>query len=153
MPAPSRLLRTALLATLLTAGGIASAQVAVADAWVRGTVAGQRATGAFMTLTAASDVVLVGATSPMAKIVEIHEMAMEGGVAKMRALPRLDLPAGKPVTLKPGGYHVMLMALQQPLKEGETVKITLAFEGRDGKRTTTEVAAKVRPLTESPPKH
>jgi copper(I)-binding protein len=71
---------------------------------------------------------------------------------KMRAVPRLALPAGKAVTLKPGGYHVMLMALQQPLKEGETVNITLTFEGRDGKRSTAEVAAKVRPLTESPHK-
>jgi copper(I)-binding protein len=153
MPAVPTILRAVLLAILLVSGNPVSAQVSVTDPWVRGTVAGQRATGAFMTLTAASDAALVSAASPTAKIVEIHEMAMDGNVMKMRAIPRLDLPAGKPVTLKPGGYHVMLMALQQPLKEGETVKITLTFEGRDGKRTTTEVPAKVRPLAESPHKN
>jgi copper(I)-binding protein len=102
-----------------------------------------------MTLTAASATTLVGAASPVAKIVEIHEMAMDGGVAKMRAVQRVDLPAGKPVALKPGGYHVMLMALQQPLKEGESVRIALTFQGQDGKRTTTEIAAPVRGLAES----
>lgn len=155
MPARSRLSHphALLFAVLLGASGAALAQVTVTDLWVRGTVAGQRATGAFMTLTAAGDAALVGAASPVAKVVEIHEMAMEGNVMKMRAIPRLPLPAGKAVVLKPGGYHVMLMALQQPLKEGETVNITLTFEGRDGRRTSTEVAAKVRPLAESPHKH
>jgi len=141
------------LAALLVASGAVLAQVTVADAWVRGTVAGQRATGAFMTLTAAGDTALVAAASPVARIVEIHEMTMEGGVAKMRAVTRIDLPAGKPVALKPGGYHVMLMALQQPVKEGDTVKIALTFEGRDGKRTTAEIAAHVRGLADSAPKH
>jgi len=141
------------LAALLGVSGAAFAQVVVADAWVRGTVAGQRATGAFMTLTAASDAALVSAASPVAKIVEIHEMTMEGGVAKMRAVPRVDLPAGKPVALKPGGHHVMLMALQQPLKEGESVRIALTFENRDGKRTTAEITARVRGLAESAQKH
>lgn len=140
------------LAALLGASGPALGQVTVADAWVRGTVTGQRATGAFMTLTATGDAALVAAASPVAKIVEIHEMAMEGGVAKMRAVPRVDLPAGKPVALKPGGYHVMLMALQQPLKEGEAVSIALTFESRDGKRTTAEIAARVRGLADSAPK-
>jgi copper(I)-binding protein len=142
-----RFTAVAALATLL-ASGAAVAQVAVADAWVRGTVVGQRSTGAFMTLTAPADAALVGAASPAAKIVEIHQMTMEGGVAKMRAVPRIELPAGKRVALEPGGYHVMLMALQQPLKEGETVRITLTFEQRDGKRTSLDVNAPVRPLTQ-----
>jgi len=152
MPARRPLRLAFLLLPLILAAGHAAAQVSVADAWVRGTVAGQRATGAFMTLTAASDVALVGAASPVAKIVEIHEMAMEGDVAKMRAVPRLALPAGNPVTLKPGGYHVMLMALQQPLTEGATVPLVLTFEARDGKRTTLDVAARVRPLADAPHK-
>ncbi len=97
---------------LAVAPTFASAQVTVTDPWVRGTVAGQRATGAFMKLTPAADQKLVAAASPVAKIVEIHEMAMDGGVMKMRAIPKLDLPAGKATELKPGGYHVMLMALE-----------------------------------------
>ena len=133
----------------------ALAQVTVSDAWVRGTVPGQKATGAFMSIKSASDAALVSASSPVAGIVEIHEMAMEGGVMKMRAVPKLPLPAGKPVELKPGGYHVMLMDLKQQLKEGDTVPVTLAFTDKDGKKVTQEVKAPVKALT-SPagmPKH
>jgi len=123
------------------------AQVAVSDAWVRGTVPGQKATGAFMRLTSPTDAALVSASSPVAGIVEIHEMALEGGVMKMRAVPKLPLPAGKSVDLKPGGYHVMLMDLKQPLKEGDTVPVTLAFTDKDGKQVTQEVKAQVKALT------
>lgn len=126
---------------------LALAQVAVSDAWVRGTVEGQRATGAFMKLAPATDQKLVAAASPVAKIVEIHEMSMDGGVMKMRAIPKLDLPAGRATELKPGGYHVMLMALTRPLAEGETVPITLTLEDAAGKRQSIEVKASVRPLT------
>jgi copper(I)-binding protein len=132
---------------LAVAPTVALAQVAVADPWVRGTVAGQRATGAFMKLTPAADQKLVAAASPVAKIVEIHEMAMDGGVMKMRAIPKLDLPAGKATELKPGGYHVMLMALDRTLAEGEIVPITLTFEDAAGKRQTVEIKAPVKPLT------
>ena len=123
------------------------AQVAVSDAWVRGTVPGQKATGAFMSLKSPTDAALVSASSPVAGIVEIHEMALEGGVMKMRAVPKLALPAGKAVDLKPGGYHVMLMDLKQPLKEGDTVPVTLAFTDKDGKQVTQEVKAPVKALT------
>jgi copper(I)-binding protein len=137
------------LATLLAAllSFPAFAQVAVTDAWVRGTVPGQMATGAFMQLTAKSDATLVGAASPAAKVVEIHEMKMDGGVMKMSAVDKLVLPAGKAVELKPGGYHVMLMDLTQPLKDGDTVPITLSVVGKDGKKEALVVNAKVRSLT------
>jgi periplasmic copper chaperone A len=123
----------------------AQAQVTVKDAWVRGTVAQQKATGMFAQITSASGGKLVSASSPVAGIVEIHEMAMDGNVMKMRAIPGLDLPAGKAVELKPGGYHVMLMDLKQPLKAGETVPVTLVVES-GGKRETIEVKAPVKPL-------
>jgi len=151
MPAVPRLLRVALLAAAFGASHAAWGQVAVADAWVRGTVAGQRATGAFMTLTAKTDVALVAASSPVAKIVEIHEMAMDGSVMRMRAVEKIALPAGKVVDLKPGGYHVMLMELTQPLKEGERVPVTLTFVDRDGKKTTQSIDAPVRALTAGAP--
>jgi hypothetical protein len=127
----------------------ASAQVVVTDPWVRGTVAEQKATGMFARLTAPQASRLVSASSPVAGIVEIHEMAMEGSVMKMRAIPGLDLPAGKPVDLKPGGFHVMLMDLKQPLKAGESVPVTLVIES-GGQRQTVEVKAAVRPLAHSP---
>ena len=132
----------ALSATVATAG----AQTAVKDPWVRGTVPQQKATGAFMQLTSAPGGKLVSASSPVAGIVEIHEMAMEGNVMKMRAIPGLELPAGKPVELKPGGYHVMLIDLKQPLKAGDTVPVTLVIESKDGKRESVEVKAPVRAL-------
>lgn len=139
--------RTLFALALAIAAAPSFAQVAVADAWVRGTVAAQKATGAFMNLTSPADSALVSASSPVAGLVEVHEMAMDGGVMKMRAIPQLALPAGKTVSLKPGGYHVMLMDLKGPLKEGETVPITLTFAGKDGKRTTQEIKVPVRALT------
>ena len=137
-----------LLATiLLSASGLpAAAQVAVTNPWVRGTVAGQRATGAFMQLTSLADMILVGAASSAAKIVEIHEMKHEGGMMKMAAVSRLPLPAGRTVELKPGGYHVMLMGLAQSLNEGDIVSITLTFEDKAGAKQTIEVKAPVRAL-------
>ena len=123
----------------------ALAQVQVSDAWARATVVGQKGTGAFMKLTAPEGATLVGAVSPVAGVVEIHEMAMEGTVMRMRALPKgLALPAGKAVELKPGGYHVMLMDLKQQLKAGEKVKLDLQFELRDKKRVTQPLEIEVR---------
>ena len=136
------------LATMLLAAGLAAqAQTAVKDPWVRGTVAQQKATGLFAQITSTAGGKLVSASSPVAGIVEIHEMAMEGNVMKMRALPNgLDLPAGKAVDLKPGGYHVMLMDLKKELKAGDTVSVTLVIEGADKKRETLEIKAPVRAL-------
>jgi hypothetical protein len=128
--------------------GAASAQVEVKDAWARPAVPGQSGTGAFMTITAPQGAKLVGASSAVAGVTEIHEMAMEGNVMKMRAIAALDLPAGRSVELKPGGYHVMLMDLKQPLKAGEKVKIELRLEMTDGKRVTQPIDVEV--LTRAP---
>ncbi len=137
---------TAILAAALARAPTASAQVAVTDPWVRGTVTGQKATGAFMQLKSPADSALVAAASPVAKIVEIHEMKMEGGMMKMNAVDRLALPAGKAVDLKPGGYHVMLMDLVKPLKDGDTVPLQLTFEDKAGRKQTVDVKALVKPL-------
>ncbi len=137
-----------LAATFAAAAG---AQVTVTDAWVRGTVPGQMATGAFMQLKSPTDTTLVGAASPVAKVVEVHEMKMDNGVMKMSAVPKLPLPAGKTVELKPGSYHVMLMDLGRPLKEGESVPVTLTFEDKAGKKQSVDVKATVRSLTAAKP--
>jgi copper(I)-binding protein len=132
---------------LLLATALAQAQTTVAEPWVRGTVAQQKASGMFARITSAQGGRLVSASSPVAGVVEIHEMAMSGDVMKMRALPNgLDLPAGKAVELKPGGYHVMLMDLKQQLKAGDTVPVTLVIEGADKKRETVEIKAPVRAM-------
>lgn len=144
-----RIVRATVLSTLVSAAFIlpAHAQVTVKDPWVRATVSTMPATGAFMQITSAQDARLVEAKSPVAGIVEIHEMAMDKDVMKMRALPNgLALPAGKMVELKSGGYHVMLMDLKQQVKDGDTVPMTLVIEGKDKKRTTIEVKALVKPL-------
>ncbi|MBT9507839.1 copper chaperone PCu(A)C [Rhodoferax sp.] len=130
----------ALMATL--ACGTAHAQtVEVRDAWVRASVQGQMATGAFMKITARDGARLVGVTSPVAGVAEVHEMKMEGDIMKMRAMPALDLPAGKTVELKPGGYHLMLMDLKAALPKDSTVPLTLVF--KDGKGAESKVDLKV----------
>ena len=121
----------------------ALAQVDVAGAWARPTVPGQMGTGAFMTLTSKEGARVIGAASPVAGVVEIHEMAFEANVMRMRAIDALDLPAGRPVELKPGGYHVMLLDLKRPLKAGERIRIELRIETRDRKLATQPIEVEV----------
>ena len=143
----ARLVRAVFFVTLAGTASGALAEVTVTQPWVRGTVAPQKATGAFMTLKSTSDAKLIGASSPAAKQVEIHEMAMVNNVMRMRPVAEVALPAGKDVALKPGGYHVMLMGIQHQLKQGDVVPITLTVRGADGKTQTIEVQAQVRDLT------
>lgn len=149
-----RTLRLIAASALLACAATAGAQTAVQEPWVRGTVAQQKATGAFMRLQSTQGGKLVSASSPAAAVVEIHEMVMDGNTMKMRALTGgLDLPAGKAVELKPGGYHVMLMDLKAPLKAGDQVDLTLVVEGRDGKKETLAVKAPVKALGAAPMEH
>ncbi len=125
----------------------AQAQTTVKDAWVRGTVPQQKATGLFAQITSVQGGRLVSVSSPVAGVAEVHEMRMEGSTMKMRAVSGgLELPAGKTVELKPGGYHVMLMDLKQPLKAGDTVPLTLVVEGADKQRETIELKVPVKAL-------
>jgi periplasmic copper chaperone A len=135
------------IAMLALAAMPVMAQVTVSDAWIRGTVAGQKSTGAFMQLKSSADTALVGVASAVAKSAELHETKSDGGMMRMRPMDALELPAGKLVELKPGGYHVMLLDLSETLRTGSTVPLTLTFQGRDGSRTTVSVPAEVRALT------
>jgi len=135
------------LSLCLLAASLAQAQVTVTDAWVRGTVPQQKASGAFMQLTSEKDVRLVAAKSPVANVVEIHEMVMDKDVMKMRQIAGLDVVPGRVLELKPGGYHVMLIDLKAQLKGGDLVPITLTFEDTKTKaRFTQEVSAPVTAL-------
>lgn len=138
------IIAAALLAGISTT---AFAQVAVSEGWVRATVAQQPATGAFMRITSQKDARLVGVQSPIAKTAELHEMSMENNVMKMRPVTGITLPAGQAVELKPGGYHVMLMGLAEPVSEGATVPLTLLVETADKKRESIPVQLKARSLT------
>ena len=124
----------------------AFADVTVSDAWLRSTVPGQKVTGAFMRIVSTADTALIEASSPNAKIVEIHEMTKEGNVMKMKAIDRLPVPAEKPVELTPAGYHMMLFELKAPLNAGDKVPLKLTFENRGGRVLTVDVEATVRPL-------
>lgn len=141
----------ALMLTSLVAGAAVAADLEIKEPWVRGTVPAQKATGAFMQLSSKGGVTLVGVASPAAKVVELHEMVMDNNVMRMRAVPRLDVQPGKPVELKPGSYHVMLIDLNKPLAKGEVVPITLKVEGKDRKVENVEVKAEVRDLTAAAP--
>ncbi len=136
---------TLLLAASLVLATTARAQPAidVQNAWVRASVPGQSGTGAFMKITARAGARLVGAASPVAGVVEVHEMRMDGDVMRMRAIPGLDLPAGTAVELKPGGYHVMLLDLKSTLARGTSVPLTLTFADTKGVQSRVELQVPV----------
>jgi copper(I)-binding protein len=140
-----------LLATVLVlaASALQAQTVEVKDAWVRSAVQGQSGTGAFMKITSKTGTRLVSVSTPVAGIVELHEMKMDGDVMKMRELSGgLELPAGKTVELKPGGYHVMLMDLKAVLPKDSTVPMTLVF--KDAKGVQSKLDLKV-PVALMPP--
>jgi copper(I)-binding protein len=121
--------------------------------WVRAPVAGQPAVAAYMELVSAETAALVAVTSPVAARVEIHRTALEGGVMRMRPVERLELPAGQPVRLVPGGVHLMLMELARPLKPGEKVPLRLVVERPGAGRSVVSVEAEVRAGAGAPHSH
>lgn len=136
-------------ACALSAGAAAAfaqnaAPVEASGAWVRAAVPGQSGTGVFMKLTSQAPLKLVGVATPAAGVAEVHEMKLEGDTMKMRGVPALDLPARQAVELKPGGYHVMLMDLQQPIRVGGSVPLTLTFEDAKGVKSTLALQVPVQ---------
>ena len=102
--------------------------VQIENAYTRATVPGQMAAGGFMKIENKGGVdLLVSASSSVAGEVQLHEMAMEGNVMKMRQVKDIPVPAGGAVELKPGGMHLMFMSIKAPLTAGETVPVKLKF--------------------------
>ena len=133
-----------LLFAMVLTGGVQAQTVEVKNAWARATVQGQKATGAFMQITAPAARTLVSVSTPVAGVAEIHEMKMDGDVMRMRPLPKgLELPAGKAVQLKPGGYHLMLMDLKLPLQKDTTIPITLTLRDSKGVQSTQDLRVPV----------
>lgn len=124
----------------------AQAQVTVKNAWVRATVPQQMATGVFFDIQSNKDARVISVQTSAASIAEIHEMKMEKNVMKMRPIEYLELPAGKSVELKPGGYHLMLMDLKAQIKPGDAIPLTLVVEGKDKKRETIDILVKARSI-------
>lgn len=115
--------------------------IAVQSAWVRPTVGEQDSTGAYLTITSQEAIALVGVATPAAEIAEVHEMKMDGDIMRMRMAQRIEIKAGEPLELKPGGYHVMLMALTAPIEAGQEIELSLQFEKPDGSKIEMPVKA------------
>lgn len=115
--------------------------VKAGNAWARFTVPGMQAGGVFLQLdNGARADALLGGSTPVAAEVEIHEHALHNGTMRMRTLPNgLPLPANTRVELKPGGYHVMLIGLKQPLADGSTFPLTLKFRHAPAQTVQVEV--------------
>jgi copper(I)-binding protein len=116
----------------------------VKDAWVRLPPPGADIAAAYLTLEAKQPLTLSGAKSPAAEAVELHSMSMKNGVMEMRHLPALELAPGKPVTLEPGGLHLMLINLKKPLKAGDKVRLVLSFKQEKHRAQTISVQAIVK---------
>ena len=136
-------MKSLLIATLFTVALPAlAADISIQHAWARPTAPGQPVSGAYFDITASSDAKLVKVDSPAASDVQVHEMKMDHGMMSMRPVDALPLPKGKTVSLKPGGYHVMLMDLKQPLKAGNKLPLTLTIES-GGKTQQVKVEAEI----------
>ena len=137
---------------LLLAGALCAhaqtAPVTVEGAWVRPSVQGQANSGAYMTIIAREPVTLIGASTPVAGLTEVHQMKMEGDVMHMHAVTGLPVVPGKPLELKPGGYHLMLQQLKAPLRPDTSVPLTLQFRTANGATSELQVSA---PVASAPP--
>lgn len=133
-------------AVFIAASTACHAEVKVEGAWVRPSVQGQTTSAAYMTLTCDADTSLVAVRSPATGSAQLHEMKMDGSVMRMRAMDAIDLRAGKPVTLAPGGMHIMLLDLKAPLMANASVPITLIFRDGKGQESAKEITAPVLPM-------
>jgi copper(I)-binding protein len=125
------LLVTLVVATSAFAQDYKLGPLQISQPWARATPASAPAGGGFLKITNGGTTPdrLVSATSPAADIVQVHEMKMDGSVMRMREVEKgLEIPAGGGVTLAPGGYHLMMMGLKGPLKQGAKVPVKLVFE-------------------------
>lgn len=113
------------------AGTVRKGEIAIEKSWARASVGVSRPTAAYLTIRneGSKPDVLVSVTTSVSGVAEVHQMTMTDGIARMGPAGAVEIPAGREVALKPGGLHVMLMKLKQPLNEGETFTLTLAFKG------------------------
>jgi hypothetical protein len=134
-----------LVATLLagTAAVAAPPEMQVADAWARASAGAATTGAAYLSVTAGEQADrLTAVSTPVAQTAQVHQSTSEGGIMRMRAVPALDIPAGKTVKLSPGGYHIMMFGLHHPLKAGESFPLTLTF----AHAAPVTVTVNVRPI-------
>jgi periplasmic copper chaperone A len=136
-----------LLAALLMSASLYAGDIQVENVWARATAPGQDAAGVDLTITSKQAATLVGVSSPMAETAELHSMKEANGMMKMREVESIELPAGKRVNLREGGYHLMLNGLKAPLKAGATVPLMLSIKVANKRIVKVETKAEVKPLT------
>ncbi|ATG72643.1 hypothetical protein CGX12_08905 [Zobellella denitrificans] len=126
---------------LVLLSGASWAQVAVSEGYVRATPPMGPNTAAFMQLenNGDRDLALVSATSPQAEKVELHTVLEQEGVMRMREVERIAVPAGERVSLQPGGLHIMLLGVKQPLAAGDEVSLELRWDNGDTEQLTLPV--------------
>jgi copper(I)-binding protein len=133
-------------------------QLEIKAPWARATPGQAQNGAAYLTIVSPTTDRLTAVSSSVAKKAELHTMTTEGGVMRMRPLTAIDIPAGQTVTLSPGGTHIMLLGLTQPLREGQSFPLTLSFD-HAGQREVTVVIEKAGAMgpagqaTGSPPMH
>ena len=130
-----------------------SGQPEVSNAWARATPGGAHDGAAYVTVQSPTADRLVSVSSPVSQKAELHTMSMTGMVMQMRPLGVLDIPAGQPVKLTPGGMHIMLLGLDKPLREGQHFTLKLNFE-KAGAQSVDAVVAKPGAMGPDPaPQH
>ncbi len=134
-----KLLAVAACIVVASAALAQTGQLEVSGAWARATPGKAENGVAYLTIRTPTPDRLLSVVSPVAKKAELHTMEMAGMVMKMPSLTGLDIPAGHPVTLKPGGEHIMLMGLNGPLREGQSFPLTLTFEKAGVREATVAV--------------
>ena len=132
----------ALAMCLMTAGtAIAqTSELVIKNVWARAMPGGAQTGAAYATIISPTADRLTAVSSPVAKTAQLHTMSMDDGIMRMRAVEGIDVPAGQAVTLKPGGFHIMLEGLNQPLHEGQSFPLTLTFEKAGQRQVTVPVA-------------
>lgn len=123
-----------------------AAPVVVSHGWARATVPGQTGGAAFFSIASDHPVRVVGVSTPVAKFAELHQMSTTGSTMTMRKIDGIDVGAGATVELTPGGMHVMLFELSQPLVAGQHFTLNLALKEPSGKIDTEPVEIVVRPI-------
>jgi len=132
-----------------------SSDIEIKDAYVRATPPGLVNSAAFMKVenNTSKDISIVKATSNLAKAVELHTHDMKDGVMKMYQVPKIDVPKNGQVELKPGGYHVMLIGLHNPLEKGKTASFSLEFSNGETKTITAPIKSVMGGMNHKEMKH
>ena len=148
-----RLIVLVLIAALAAGPVLAQpADIAVTDAWSRASTPGAQTAAIYVTVTAGQPDRLTAASTPVATTAELHLSQMHDGVMEMRPVPGgLPVTPGTPIHMAPGGYHIMLLGLKQPLKQGDQIPVTLTFE-HAGARTVQALVAGPGATTPPPTK-